>query len=227
MDGSCCAVNWSLACVKLVKEAEICSNNAVDEDTLMAGQVLAVGDKLISRNGKFAFGFFQPAASSTISKSSRNAAFRRSSWYLGIWFNKIPVLTTVWIANREEPITHRNLKSAPLKISSDGNLAIVVNHGSNTQSIVWSTHTVNNRTHNSLNITSAVVLLNNGNLVLKESPRQLTYWPGKLNALGPSLKMDQWKTVAVASESSDIWDLFINGIGITTVVLSRWWLQAY
>uniref|UniRef100_A0A8R7JUZ6 non-specific serine/threonine protein kinase n=1 Tax=Triticum urartu TaxID=4572 RepID=A0A8R7JUZ6_TRIUA len=147
-----------------------CLSAAVDEDTLMAGQSLAVGDKLVSRNGKSTLGFFQPAASSSISKSSRNATSSRSGWYLGIWFNKIPILTTVWIANREEPITHPNLNSAQLKISNDGNLAIVVNHGSNTQSIVWSTHIVNNRTHNSLNITSAAVLLNNGNLVLKESP---------------------------------------------------------
>ncbi|KAF6981766.1 hypothetical protein CFC21_000223 [Triticum aestivum] len=154
-----------------------CFSAAVDEDTLMAGQALAVGDKLVSRNGKFALGFFQPAASSSISKLSRNATSSRSSWYLGIWFNKIPVLTTMWIANREEPITHPNLNLAQLKISKDGNLAIVVNHGSNTQSIVWSTHIVSNRTHNSLNITSAAVLLNSGNLVLKESPSSdLSVW---------------------------------------------------
>ncbi|KAF2910028.1 hypothetical protein DAI22_11g069300 [Oryza sativa Japonica Group] len=30
-------------------------------DTIVAGQVLAVGEKLISRNGKFALGFFKPA----------------------------------------------------------------------------------------------------------------------------------------------------------------------
>ncbi|KAI5001276.1 hypothetical protein ZWY2020_025926 [Hordeum vulgare] len=146
-----------------------CSSAAANDHTLTAGQALAIGDKLVSRNGKFALGFFQPAASS-ISKSSHNATSPSSSWYLGIWFNKIPVFTTVWVANREDPITHTNLNSAQLKISSHGNLVILVNHGSNTESIVWSTPIVNNRTHNSPNITSVAILLNSGNFVLKESP---------------------------------------------------------
>ncbi|XP_062194300.1 G-type lectin S-receptor-like serine/threonine-protein kinase At2g19130 isoform X2 [Phragmites australis] len=36
------------------------SSSAAD-DTLTAGQALAAGDKLVSRNGKFALGFFQPS----------------------------------------------------------------------------------------------------------------------------------------------------------------------
>ena len=96
-------------------------------DTLMAGQVLAAvgGSKLVSGNGKFALGFFQPAASG-ISKSSHNATSPSSSWYLGIWFNKIPVFTAVWVANREEPIPHPNINSTKLKFSSDGNLVILI-----------------------------------------------------------------------------------------------------
>ncbi|KAF0928152.1 hypothetical protein E2562_038059 [Oryza meyeriana var. granulata] len=35
-------------------------------DTLTAGEELAVGDKLVSRNGRFTLGFFQP---SVVSKS--------------------------------------------------------------------------------------------------------------------------------------------------------------
>uniref|UniRef100_A0A8I6WXR3 non-specific serine/threonine protein kinase n=1 Tax=Hordeum vulgare subsp. vulgare TaxID=112509 RepID=A0A8I6WXR3_HORVV len=41
-----------------------CSSAAANDHTLTAGQALAIGDKLVSRNGKFALGFFQPAASS-------------------------------------------------------------------------------------------------------------------------------------------------------------------
>jgi hypothetical protein len=52
----------------LLLPTSCCSSN----DTLMAGRVLTVGDKLVSRNGKFALGFFQPAVS-TISKSSNNS----------------------------------------------------------------------------------------------------------------------------------------------------------
>ncbi|XP_037446145.1 G-type lectin S-receptor-like serine/threonine-protein kinase At2g19130 [Triticum dicoccoides] len=151
-----------------------CSSPAPANDTLMAGQVLTVGDKLVSRNGKFALGFFQPAAS-TISKSSNN------SWYLGIWFNKIPVFTTVWVANREEPIAHPNINSTQLKISSDGNLVIVVKHDdAGTESLVWSTHIVNRTQNSSINTTtttSAAILLNTGNLAVKVTDSPLSDLP--------------------------------------------------
>jgi hypothetical protein len=66
---------------------------------------ILVGDKLVSRNGKFALGFFQFQPASTISKSSHNATSPSPSlWYLGTWwFNKIPVFTVVWVANRKSP----------------------------------------------------------------------------------------------------------------------------
>ncbi|VAI36013.1 unnamed protein product [Triticum turgidum subsp. durum] len=148
-----------------------CFTAAADEDTLLAGQSLTAGDKLVSRNDKLAVGFFQPAAS-RIGKSSNNATSPSSSWYLGMWFNKIPDFTLVWVANREEPITHPNLNLTQLKISSDGNLVIVVNHADTfTESVVWSTHIVNRtKTTN----TSALVLLNNGNLALTSEKKR--FW---------------------------------------------------
>ncbi|XP_037420119.1 G-type lectin S-receptor-like serine/threonine-protein kinase At2g19130 [Triticum dicoccoides] len=158
----------------LLHTAPWCSSVAANEDTLTSDQALAAGDKLVSRNGKFALGFFQPAASS-ISKSSRNATSPSSSWYLGIWFNRIPVFTTVWVANREEPITHRNLNLTQLKISSDGNL-VIVNHAAKTESIVWSTHIVHGRT-SSINTTAsiAIVLLNSGNLALLANSQDMLW----------------------------------------------------
>ncbi|XP_062180048.1 G-type lectin S-receptor-like serine/threonine-protein kinase At2g19130 [Phragmites australis] len=144
---------------------------ATKGDTLMAGQVLAVGDKLVSRNGKFALGFFQPEPTGIISKPTVNTATTSSSpgWYLGIWFNKIPVFTTVWVANREKPIADPELKLTQLKISRDGNLVIILNNAS-TESIIWSTTIVNRTTQTSTNATS-VVLMNTGNLALiAESP---------------------------------------------------------
>uniref|UniRef100_A0A452XD21 non-specific serine/threonine protein kinase n=1 Tax=Aegilops tauschii subsp. strangulata TaxID=200361 RepID=A0A452XD21_AEGTS len=147
----------------LLLPTSCCSSSAPANDTLVAGRVFTVGDKLVSRNGKFALGFFQPAAS-TISKSSNN------SWYLGIWFNKIPVFTTVWVANREEPITHPNINSTQLKITRDGNLVIVVKHANaGTESLVWSTHMINRTQTSNINTTttSAAVLLNTGNLAVK------------------------------------------------------------
>nr|BAJ85234.1 predicted protein [Hordeum vulgare subsp. vulgare] len=146
-----------------------CPSSAAASDTLTSGQSLAVGgSKLVSRNGKFALGFFQPAAG-TISKSQNTSG---SSWYLGIWFNKIPVFTVVWVASRDQPITGPSLSRTKLQISSDGNLVIVDN-----DSVLWSTHIVNNRTQaRGINTTaSAAVLLNSGNLALTvtESPSSL------------------------------------------------------
>nr|CAH65768.1 OSIGBa0148I18.5 [Oryza sativa] len=127
-------------------------------DTLKTGQVLSAGDKLVSRNGKFTLGFFNPSAN--ISKSSDNIS---SSWYIGIWFNKIPVFTVVWVANRERSIAEPDLKLTQLKISQDGNLAIV-NHAN--ESIIWSTRIVN-RTEASMN--TSVLLHDSGNLVIQST----------------------------------------------------------
>ncbi|RCV15706.1 hypothetical protein SETIT_3G078900v2 [Setaria italica] len=136
-------------------------------DTLAAGQALAVGDKLVSRNGKFALGFFQPSAD-----TSKSDNITSPNWYLGIWFNKIPVFTTVWVANREQPITDPKL--AQLKISSDGDLVIV--NRTTPEYTVWSTR-IANRTGTSTNTTSAV-LLDTGNLALTKSPSSsnVTLW---------------------------------------------------
>jgi len=138
---------------------------AAATDTLTAGQALAFGDKLVSRNGKFALGFFRPTA--VISKS-RNIT--SPNWYLGIWFNKIPVFTTVWVANREAPIADSKRKQTHLKISSDGNNFIIVTQASpETETIVWATPTPSaNRSGASLNTTTTAVLLDSGNLALLE-----------------------------------------------------------
>jgi hypothetical protein len=76
-----------------------CSAAIADGDTLMVGQALSVGEKLVSRNGKFALGFFQPQPTAGISKSINTTTNTLPGWYLGIWFNKIQVFTTAWVAN--------------------------------------------------------------------------------------------------------------------------------
>ncbi|XP_071682085.1 G-type lectin S-receptor-like serine/threonine-protein kinase At2g19130 [Lolium perenne] len=145
-----------------------CSSSA--NDTLTAGQALAVGDKLVSSNGKFALGFFQPAASTITSKFTNITS--TANWYLGIWFNQIPVFTTVWVANRDQPIPNDpklNL-TTHLKISSNGNLIIV-----HDEVVIWSTHiTPNSRIRPSINTTS-VVLMNSANLVLTSLSDQVLW----------------------------------------------------
>ncbi|KAF8765971.1 hypothetical protein HU200_008013 [Digitaria exilis] len=127
-------------------------------DTLAPGQALAAGDKLVSSNGKFALGFFQPGAIN-ISSSSTSPG---GGWYLAIWFHKIPVLTPVWVANRETPIPDPDLRSSRLQLSGDGNLLllVVVSNSNNAtqQSVVVCT-------------TATAVLLGTGNFVVRsQSP---------------------------------------------------------
>lgn len=114
---------------------------------ISAHEVLTGSEKLVSRNGKFALGFFQ--------QGSEYSQQTPSHWYLGIWFDKIPKLTPLWVANRESPII--NLEMLELTISDDGNL-VILNQA--TKLTIWSTHA---------NITAkntTVVLLDNGNLIL-------------------------------------------------------------
>ncbi|KAG0525759.1 hypothetical protein BDA96_06G084500 [Sorghum bicolor] len=123
-------------------------------DTLRPGHVLAGGEKLVSANGKFALGFFQTKSSSSSSQNS----------YLGIWFDKVPVVTPVWSANRDNPLS--NSTSPELIISSDGNL-VVLDQGTT----IWST-----RANTTTNDTVAV-LLGTGNLVLRSSSNSsLIFW---------------------------------------------------
>jgi hypothetical protein len=139
-------------------------SSAAAADTLRAGQALAPGDKLVSGNGKFALGFFRPTSTS---KSGKNAT--SPYWYLGVWFNAIPVCTLAWVANRETPITAPDLKLTQLKISRDGT-SLVLSLNSNATSdqlIIWSSsvHLVNS----SLGLNTSVVLWDTGNLALVDS----------------------------------------------------------
>nr|ACS49656.1 S-domain receptor-like protein kinase family-1 [Oryza ridleyi] len=135
--------------------------------TLAAGQVLAVGDRLVSRNGKFALGFYKPALPAGF--ASKYGNITSPSWYLAIWFNKIPVCTPVWVANRERPITDRELKQTQLKFSQDGSsLAIIINHAN--ESIVWSTPIANRSSQAKTSVNTSATLLDSGNLVIESLP---------------------------------------------------------
>jgi hypothetical protein len=119
-------------------------------DTILSGQSLAVNDKLVSKNGRYALGFFKTNSS----KSSQDI----TNWYLGTWFNTVPKFTSAWVANRDKPI--QNTTSLELTISQDGNLVML---NQSTQSIIWSTEA--NITRNS----TTVMLLSSGNLILVNS----------------------------------------------------------
>ncbi|VAH32313.1 unnamed protein product [Triticum turgidum subsp. durum] len=126
------------------------SSAAIDSIAPGQGLVCGVGDKLVSLDGKFALGFFQPGS------KSRNTL----NWYLGIWFNKVPKITPVWVANRDDPITQPAL--VRFTISQDGNLVIL---DQATNSMIWSSG-VSIRTN-----TTMAMLMNSGNLVLQNASK--------------------------------------------------------
>ncbi|CBI19465.3 unnamed protein product, partial [Vitis vinifera] len=112
-------------------------------DTLSEGSSLSVeksNDVLISANGIFSAGFYQ------VGNNSYN------TFCFAIWFTKSWGATTVWMANRDQPVNGRGSK---LSLLRNGNL-LLTDAG---KIMVWMTNTVS---------TSYVrlQLLNTGNLVL-------------------------------------------------------------
>uniref|UniRef100_A0A452XJX3 non-specific serine/threonine protein kinase n=1 Tax=Aegilops tauschii subsp. strangulata TaxID=200361 RepID=A0A452XJX3_AEGTS len=89
---------YILVLALLLSHTPRCSSSAPAGDTLTEGQVLAVGDKLVSTNGKFALGFFQPATTTinqpfTLTSSLRgriNCLHNRHESYVwvGPWSNE-------------------------------------------------------------------------------------------------------------------------------------------
>ncbi|XP_044977953.1 G-type lectin S-receptor-like serine/threonine-protein kinase At2g19130 isoform X2 [Hordeum vulgare subsp. vulgare] len=122
-------------------------SRAADPDTVAVSRPLSGGHRLVSKRGKFALGFFQPGSS--------------QSWYLGIWYNQISKHTTVWVANRDAPVS--DPASSQLSISSDGNMVLL--HGDPVKSpVLWSTDVAGIASRSTVG-----VLLDTGNLVLTDA----------------------------------------------------------
>jgi hypothetical protein len=129
-------------------------------DTISGDQALSIGDKLVSKNGRYALGFFEAG---TGSNSSQNTSSASSSWYLGIWFNSVSKFTPAWVANRDNPI--KDATSLELRISnSDGNLLVLMNQATG-RAAVWSTNTTQTNEGKS-NTTIVATLLDSGNLII-------------------------------------------------------------
>ncbi|CAN6338459.1 unnamed protein product [Urochloa humidicola] len=127
-------------------------------DTISADQALSVNDKLVSRNGRYALGFF---------RVGNNDSFQNTSnWYLGIWFNSVPKFTQAWVANRDNPF--KSPTTLELKIFHDGNL-VVLNQSTN--SVIWSTQAKMIRNN------TIAILLDSGNFILRDvSNSSQTLW---------------------------------------------------
>ncbi|RLN30285.1 hypothetical protein C2845_PM05G07660 [Panicum miliaceum] len=128
--------------------------NSATTDTISTGQALSISDKLVSKNGRYALGFF---------KVGNNSSQNTSIWYLGIWFNRVPKFTQAWVANRDDPFKSPT-SSLELKISHDGNF-VVLNQPTN--SIIWSTQAKLTRNN------TIAMLLDSGNFILRNSSHTL------------------------------------------------------
>ncbi|XP_008226742.2 PREDICTED: uncharacterized protein LOC103326305 [Prunus mume] len=93
------------------------------KDIITPSVSIRYGETLVSSGGSFQLGFFRPGNS--------------SNQYLGIWYNEISPQTIVWVANRENPLTH--LSAGALNITDQG--ALVLLSDTNRNSIVWSSNT--------------------------------------------------------------------------------------
>ncbi|CAN1123685.1 G-type lectin S-receptor-like serine/threonine-protein kinase At2g19130 [Linum perenne] len=127
-----------------------CSRGSV---TILPGQSLSGNQTLTSPEGNFALGFFQPGRSS-------------GRHYIGIWYNKLPNQTVVWVANRDLPVSDPS--RSELKLYENGNLAVRNESGN----VVWSTNSTS-RVSNS----SVARLLDNGNFVISDVGNlSVTFW---------------------------------------------------
>ena len=110
-------------------------------DTINTLQSISDGETLISADETFALGFFSPG-------TSKNR-------YVGIWYNKVPTMTVVWVANRNKPLTD---SSGVLKVNDTG-ILVLLNHN---KSVIWSSNTTRSAQY------PVAKLLDSGNFVVLE-----------------------------------------------------------
>ncbi|XP_062009541.1 G-type lectin S-receptor-like serine/threonine-protein kinase B120 isoform X2 [Rosa rugosa] len=127
-------------------------------NTITTNQSLFGDQTIVSAGGDFELGFFRPD--------------NFSNYCIGIWYYKQVVLsekTIVWVANREQPVSDRF--ASVLRIS-DGNLVLF----NESRSEVWSTRVTSTTTTSSSGTSIHAVLLDNGNLVLRDGSDSQLLW---------------------------------------------------
>ncbi|GLJ51249.1 hypothetical protein SUGI_1090150 [Cryptomeria japonica] len=162
--------------ITVIIAAHYCSSLGVDGgDTLSLGASLTGNQKLISKNGTFALGFFSPRAT--------------ENWYIGIWHAPISQNVIVWVANRENPV--RN-KPGILKFSRDGQLRLFDKKGRS----VWSTDTDQKG--------SRAVITDSGNFIMLETHNNsAVVWESFKHPTDTWLPgMEMWKGMKLTSWKS-------------------------
>ncbi|KAK9084992.1 hypothetical protein Sjap_025403 [Stephania japonica] len=126
-------------------------------DSITHKKFLREGEKLVSNDGIYALGFFNPGNS--------------QKRYVGIWYNEIQEQTVLWVANRNNPI--HNSSRGIVKMVERGNLAVFNGNASNP---VWSTN-ISIPISKKINSSSLFYkLLDTGNLVLYDEKRGDFLW---------------------------------------------------
>ncbi|XP_009415772.3 G-type lectin S-receptor-like serine/threonine-protein kinase At2g19130 [Musa acuminata AAA Group] len=149
---SACAIPLYLSLLVISFLALHQASPSYASDTISPNRSLSGRQNITSAGGQFVLGFFAPSTSS-------------KNYYVGIWYNKISLLTAVWVANREIPVTDPS--TSELKISDDGNLVLL----DQSKGIIWSTGT-----RIPSNSTVAVIL-DDGNLQLRdETNSSQVFW---------------------------------------------------
>jgi hypothetical protein len=94
------------------------------DDQLVVGKTLFPGDVIVSDPGSFSPSNSTPA-----------------KLYLGIWYDGIPDLTVVWVANQETPISvaGRRSSSAPTFALTNTSNLVLSDAGSR---VVWATNVI-------------------------------------------------------------------------------------
>ncbi|XP_050371695.1 G-type lectin S-receptor-like serine/threonine-protein kinase RKS1 [Argentina anserina] len=141
--------------------------SSISIDSISLNQTIKDGDVLVSSRSHFALGFFSPGDS--------------GKRYVGVWYNKVPEQTIVWVANRDNPV---NDASGLLVIDKDGGLVI---YGKDRRVRIWSANVTLSSPENSM-----AKILDTGNFVLFENTSQKVLWEGfdyLSNTLLPFMKL--------------------------------------
>ncbi|MQM07920.1 hypothetical protein Taro_040770 [Colocasia esculenta] len=173
--------------------------SAAEGDTLAVGQSIKHNETLVSGQGSFRLGFFTTRPNHT---------------YLGIWYNRIPGRTVVWVANRLRPLPD---STGSLLLSRNGALVLADSVGT----VYWSAETPANMSN------PVARLLEDGNLVMLRDGGASYAWEsfaeptdtllpgmkiGVNRRTGESSNLTSWKATDDPSPGDYSWVLLDRGV---------------
>ncbi|CAL1359201.1 unnamed protein product [Linum trigynum] len=197
----------------LIISLHLCTSSTTD--TISFNQSLTDGQVLVSNGDQtYTLGFFSPTAGNS------------SNRYLGIWYTKVPVLTVVWVANRDDPI---NDTTGSLSFDQRSNDLVLQRRGTTGNPVpVWSANVpttagMNNSTAKLLDTGNFVVLRSDGTTVTWQSFDHLTdtLFPNMKFGLdlrtGLNRSLRSWKSPD--DPASGDWSMGIDPRGVPQIII--------